>query len=72
MSLRVLAVSLFAVSVLSGYMRFGRDSSGYGEALTVIFLASTAAFVIIMLRMLALQVDLLGEAVSRDRHSRRD
>ncbi len=53
-------------------MRFGRDPSGYEEALTVIFLASTAAFVIIMLRLLALQVDLLGEAVSRDRHSRRD
>lgn len=66
-SIRLLALSLFVVSVLSGYMRFGRDPAGFAEALTIIFLISTTAFVVIMLRLFAHQVDLLGEAVAGDR-----
>lgn len=72
MSRRVLAVCFLIISVLSGYMRFGREPSDYSEALTIIFLVSTAALLLTVLRLLLEHVDQIGAAVSREHESRSD
>lgn len=53
-------------------MRFGREPSDYSEALTIIFLISTAALLATVLRLLLDHVDQIGAAVSREHESRSD